>query len=478
MENGSLESKPRDLVKNLAANDTIAAIATPPGEGAIAIIRVSGPDAIPVVARTFRSRIPLNSVDGYTVHYGTFVDQAGSVVDDGLVTVFRAPHSYTGEDSVELSCHGGVYVPNAVLTSVISAGARPAQPGEFTRRAFLNGKMDLTQAEAVASLIASTSAKGHRASLEQLRGRLGWTIDDIRSQVVNLCALLELDLDFSQEGLTVVGTDAIERKINEIAGRIQSIADTFKSGRVYRDGVSVAIVGRPNVGKSSLFNALLHESRAIVTPIAGTTRDYLEESITIDGILFRLTDTAGLRESGDAIEAEGIVRSRQSIEKADIVVLVEVDGEGNEGHDVPSRLITVSNEQALVIVKNKIDLVEGRSPARRALAGDYLRRSEVWLSSKTGEGMKLLTDELVRLVEMSANSSNESIQITMQRHWEILQESLQFLNIAREGLLKGVTNEFIAFDVRSAALALGEITGEVTSEEILNEVFAHFCIGK
>ena len=465
-------------MKGLAENDTIAAIATPPGEGAIAVIRVSGPDAITIVARTFRSQVPLGAVEGYTVHYGTITDPVGAVVDDGLVTVFRAPHSYTGEDSVELSCHGGVFVANAVLSSVISAGARPAQPGEFTRRAFLNGKMDLTQAEAVASLIASTSAKGHRASVEQLRGRLGWTIDDIRSQVVHLCALLELDLDFAEEGLTVVGTDAIERKIEEISGRIQAIADTFRSGRVYRDGVSVVIVGRPNVGKSSLFNALLHESRAIVAPIPGTTRDYLEESITIDGILFRLTDTAGLRESGDAIEAEGVVRSRRSIETADIIVLVEVEGLESEWNAVPSRLITVSNQQALVIVRNKIDLVQGRAPARSSGESDHQRRSEIWLSAKTGDGVRLLTDELVRLVGGSANSSAESIQITMMRHWEALRKSVQFLNLAHEGLLKGVTNEFLAFDVRSAALALGEITGDVTSEEILNEVFSHFCIGK
>lgn len=476
-ENGSLESGIIDTMKS-PTTDTIAAIATPAGEGAIAIIRVSGPDAITVGVRAFRSRTPLSIAQGYSVHYGTIVEVNGAEIDSGLVTVFRAPHSYTGEDSLEISCHGGIFVTNAVLSAVLSAGARLAEPGEFTRRAFLNGKIDLTQAEAVAGLIASTSGRAHRASLEQLRGRLGGTIEEIRADIIRLCALLEIDLDFSEEGLSIIGRESIERKIQGARNRIESMADTFKSGKLYRDGVSVVIAGKPNSGKSSLFNALLKESRAIVTAIPGTTRDYLEESIVIEGILFRLTDTAGLRESMDPIESEGIIRSRRSIERGDIVIIVDDDGDETAVDESIFGLVPLSDQQAVIVARNKIDLIPGRTPHKLSLGSNDRQRSQIWLSAKTGEGIWLLADELLRIVGESSISSHELVQITSKRHWESLQKTLQHLDAALHGLRKGITNEFLAFDVRSAAIALGEITGEVTSEEILNDIFSRFCIGK
>ena len=306
----------------ISRTDTIAAVATPPGEGAIAVIRISGPDAIAIGGSIFRARSPLASSPGFTLHHGLIVGTDGREVDEGLAAVFRAPRSYSGEDTVEISCHGGLFVTGAVLNVVLAAGARRADPGEFTRRAYLNGKMDLSRAEAVASLISSGSERAHRASLAQLQGRLAGAVEELRSELSRLCALLEIDLDFSEEGISVVGRAEIERSIRQVKERVERLAHSFRAGKIYRDGVSVVIVGPPNAGKSSLFNALLKESRAIVTPIAGTTRDYLEESLMLEGILFRITDTAGLRKSGDPIESEGIARTMKSIEGADVVIVV------------------------------------------------------------------------------------------------------------------------------------------------------------
>jgi tRNA modification GTPase len=462
----------------ISATDTIAAVATPPGEGAIAVIRIGGPDALKIGDRIFRAPRPLTASRGYTLHHGTIVGADGVELDEVLATVFRAPRSYSGEDIVEISCHGGLYVTNAVLNAALSAGARRAEPGEFTRRAYLNGKMDLSRAEAVASLISSKSERAYRASLEQLRGRLAGKVEELRSELRGLCALLEVDLDFSEEGISVIGRTEIDRKIRTSKERLERLAETFRTGRIYRDGVSVIIVGPPNAGKSSLFNALLKDSRAIVTPIPGTTRDYLEESLTLEGILFRITDTAGLRISKDLIESEGIARTMRSLEIADIVLLVNETVGGAERWEALIESIPITGEQQLILVKNKIDLIPGESEkvAKIELKGGL--RTEVWISALTGLGVHTLAKELVHSVAESELSAHETVCVISERHAESLMKGARSLATALDSMNSGMTNEFVAFDLRESVSALGEITGEITSEEILNSVFREFCIGK
>jgi tRNA modification GTPase len=461
--------------------DTIAAVATPPGEGAIAVIRISGPEALQIANRIFRGRRPLSTARGYTLHHGTIVNPAGQEVDEVLATVFRAPRSYTGEDVLEISCHGGLLVTNGVLNAALSAGARRADPGEFTRRAYLNGKMDLSRAEAVASLISSRSDRAHRASLEQLRGRLAGTVDEMKNGLKRLCALLEVDLDFSEEGISLIGKAEIDRKIREMKERLERLAETFKTGKIYRDGVSVVIVGPPNAGKSSLFNALLKESRAIVTPIPGTTRDYLEENLSLEGILYRITDTAGLRKSEDPIESEGIARSVTSMETADIVIFVDEMESDIPERDMLIESLPVTGEQQLILVRNKIDLRALESEKFPRVDQIQLRggvRTEIYLSALSGAGVHTLAEELVHIAGRAELSAEDTVLVISQRHAESLRKGARSLGIALESLNSGMTNEFVAFDIRESVSALGEITGEITSEEILNSIFEAFCVGK
>jgi len=458
--------------------DTIAAVATPPGEGAIAVIRISGPDAFDIGDRVLRLRRPLSSFSGHTLHHGTIIGADGQEVDEVLATVFRAPRSYTGENIVEISCHGGLFVTNAVLHAVLSAGARRADPGEFTKRAYLNGKMDLSRAEAVASLISSKSARAHRVSLEQLRGRLAGTVDEIRTGLKSLCALLEIDLDFSEEGISVIGKGDIERRITETKERLERLVDTFRTGKIYRDGVSVVIVGPPNAGKSSLFNALLKDCRAIVTPIPGTTRDYLEESLILEGILFRVIDTAGIRISEDPVESEGIARALRYLETADVVLAVDEAGADIGQREARIDSLPVRRDQQLILVRNKIDITPGASEKVVKTIRGETTRIEVWLSALSGSGVHALANLLVRIVTESELSTHESVCVISERHAESLQRGARSLGIALNSLRSGMTNEFVAFDIRESVSALGEVTGEITSEDILNSIFGEFCIGK
>lgn len=462
----------------IRTSDTIAAVATPRGEGAIAVVRLSGTGSLAIADAAFRGRQPLGMAASHTLHHGMIVGPDGNQVDEVVAGVFRAPHSYTGEDVVEISCHGGVFVTDAVLGVLLGAGARQADPGEFTRRAFLNGRMDLSQAEAVSALIASGSSRAHRASLDQLNGRLAGAVGEIREAMVSLCALLEIDLDFSEEGVSVISRGDIERKLLSARGRLETMTDTFKTGRLYRDGVSVVIAGRPNAGKSSLFNALLKDARAIVTAVPGTTRDYLEESIMLSGVLFRLTDTAGLHEAGDPVEQEGILRSRKSLERADVILVVDDLAASNAGAEELLSDITSTPQQTVMIIRNKIDLLAGTSPERSEFRSGKISGKEILLSAATGAGVHLLAEELARLVAEGGMDSHESVQITGKRHWESLSRSIASIDSGLNSLRRGATNEFVAFDVRESLAALGEITGEVTSDEVLNSVFSVFCVGK
>lgn len=452
----------------------IAALATPPGEGAIAVIRLSGEQALEVADRVFRGSAPLASAAGYTVHYGHIVTSREARVDEVLALVFRAMHSYTGEDAVEFHCHGGILVSQEVLKALFAAGARQAEPGEFTRRAFLNGRIDLSQAEAVADLIAARSSRARAQSLQQLEGKLGRRIGELRGALLDLCSLLELELDFAEEGIDLVGKDEIRGKMEEVDARIRSMVETYEGGRIAREGVLVVLAGRPNAGKSSLFNALLGEDRTIVTSLPGTTRDTVEESIVIDGILFRLVDTAGLRRATDPIEAEGVDRTRHQVRYADIVLLVEDACENVQDEEIENALHGLLEQQKLVLVFNKIDLLRGEEFHPPRVAGGSAHVISV--SARTGKGLLELKSLLREIVSKDGIDPSESVVVTNKRHVDALQAARDSLRLALDGI--GQSNEFIALDIREAVSRLSEITGEVTTEDVLNSIFSRFCVGK
>jgi tRNA modification GTPase len=451
-------------------DDTIAAIATPPGDGAIAVVRLSGPDALAITDHVFRGSTPLATAAGYTVHPGHLLHPSGTILDRVLVTVFRSPHSYTGEDSTEISCHGGRYLTGRILESVLGAGARAAHPGEFTRRAFMNRKLDLTQAEAVADLIAARSERSHRISVEQLQGRLGERIRGLRSALIELCSLMELELDFTEEGIQLIANEEIRKRIKNVADEISNMVISYESGKVIHEGISVAIIGQPNVGKSSIFNALLEHDRAIVTHIAGTTRDTLEEAIVLGGVYFRLTDTAGLRLSSDLVEQLGVDRSLKSVTGADLVLLV-YDNESEHPSLLPE-LEELDRRHRLVVVRNKVDLLP-------SLPADKPGKNppEVHVSAKSGYGIETLKSMLASMVGPEHAGDSSQI-ITRERHRAALVKALESLDASDAALNCGTSGEFVALDLRAAADSLGEITGEITSEEILNSLFASFCVGK
>lgn len=462
----------------LTDDRTITAIATPAGEGAIAVIRLSGEEALSIADRLFRGSSALGLAAGYTVHYGKIVTAGGETVDEVLATVFRRPHSFTGENAVEFSCHGGLVVTQAILDAILRNGARQAEPGEFSKRAFLNGRIDLSQAEAVADLIAARSERARAASIRQLEGRLGARVRELRTALTGLCALLELELDFSEDGLDLIPRSAIERQIVSVDRTLAAMIESFDLGRIVRDGVSVVLVGKPNAGKSSLFNQLLKEQRAIVTPLPGTTRDTIQESIVIEGVLFRLIDTAGLREAEDVAEEEGVRRTIEEARSSDIVVLVEDVSSGVEFKEMDEALKALLKTQHLVVALNKSDLVESViNLAQYATLSERGARL-IKTSAKTGEGMKQFRDALLESVVAGKIDPGQELYLTNRRHMDAITRAKAALQKATETLRSGMTNEFVAVDVRSAVASLGEITGDVTDEDILNSIFSSFCIGK
>lgn len=462
----------------IRANDTIAAIATPVGEGAIAIIRVSGEDAAAIADRVFVGRRKISEVEGNTVHFGKLVDASGTLVDEVLATVFRAPHSYTGENSVEISCHGGILVANRVLETVIAAGARRADPGEFTKRAFLNGKIDLSQAEAVADLIAAKSRKAHLTSLGQLQGRLAGKVGELKSDLTHFCSLLELELDFIEEGIPLVSRNDLAEKIQIVQSTLEEMIGSYDMGKLYRDGISVVLVGKPNAGKSSIFNALLREDRAIVHHSPGTTRDFIEESIVLNGVLFRLIDTAGLRRTRQEVEAQGVQTSRSLISQADIVLVVVDCSVPGDKKDPLAPLNGNLSAGRSIIVYNKTDLLPGEQSRLVESLINGTRISEVYLSAKTGDGIAILADILSSTLPALESTTEAGTVVTSKRQKEILVRVNESLSAALKSLGDGMTNEFVSLDMRQAIDALSEITGELTTEDILNEIFSRFCIGK
>lgn len=451
--------------------DTIAAIATPPGTAGIAVLRISGDDAIGVAAELFDGS-DLRTADSHTAHHGYIRDAAGGLLDEVLVTVFHAPRSYTGEFSVEISCHGGGVVSRRVLERVLDSGARHAEPGEFTRRAFLNGKMDLSQAEAVADLIHAQTDEAHRASLQQLEGKLSRYVSDIRERLMHAAGMLELSLDFVEDDVDFLTADETANLLSGARAQLQTALDSYADGRIIRDGARIALVGAPNVGKSSLLNHLLGMRRAIVTDTPGTTRDYLEEAALLQGEYVRLIDTAGLRETEDVVEREGVAISRETLRRADIVCLLTDARDGAEKGQALRAQLAKETEGVVLLVFNKSDLADPGTAAALAEDGTVI-------SVLRGDGLPLLAQRLAAQARtLRSGSEQGSVLVTNVRHADCLRRGIAAIDEARQAAAAGMTEEIVAAELRRAIDALGEIIGAVTSDDILNGIFRRFCIGK
>lgn len=458
----------------LSDHDTIVAPATAPG-GAIAVIRVSGAEALSLCDRIFRGRTPLAEAAPYTVHYGTIVDapaaeaESPGIVDDVLAAVFRAPHSYTGEDSVEISCHGSSYIVAEILRLLTDAGGRMATPGEFTMRAYLAGKLDLSQAEAVGDLIAASSRAAHALATNQMRGGYSSALEALRDRLLHLTTLLELELDFSEEDVEFADRQALRDTMEQIDCEIGRLCSSFAWGNAIKEGIAVAIVGAPNVGKSTLLNRLLGEERALVSEIAGTTRDVIEECINIDGVLFRFLDTAGVRATDDRLERMGIERTMESIRRAQVVIRL-VDARHSSDQDQSTPQIETRPDQRVLTVYNKMDA---------APEGFRLPEGALGISARRGEGIDALCEALRNAVDTEGVYHGDPV-VSNSRHYEALTAARKSLARAMEGMDAALPTDLLSEEIREVIRHLGEITGRgaITPDDILKNIFSNFCIGK
>lgn len=453
--------------------DTIAAISTPLGEGAIAVIRISGKHALDCIGPIFKSSQPLDKTTSHRAIHGWIVDYE-ETVDEVVVTYFAGPHSYTGEDVVEISCHGGYYLPGRILELVCKMGARPALPGEFTQRAFLNGKMDLVQAEAVADLIRSKTEAGRKSAILQLRGELSKRISHLRAQLIEICSLLELELDFSEEDVVFASREDMVQKLEKILEVIQKLLSGFEVGRIYREGIRIVLIGKPNVGKSSVMNCLLEKERVLVTEIPGTTRDTVEDVLDISGVVAMITDTAGIRDTEDPIEKESIKRAQQAFEQADLVLCVLDLSVPLSKEDLDLIQMVKAKQKKTFFIFNKMDL-----PSQwEKTSLDLPENATIFkISALKKEGILELLNALRSEVHFGAFQKDE-VLLTNIRHKNALESAMQKIHHARSSLLNGLSQEFVSVDLRGAMEELAEITGEIVTEEILDHIFSHFCIGK
>jgi tRNA modification GTPase len=452
-------------------DDTIVALATPQGVGAIGVIRLSGSEAITITNELFPSKNLLQQAS-HTLHVGV-IKENGLAIDEVVVSLFKNPKSYTGEDVVEISCHGSPYVQQQVIQACIAKGARLAKPGEFTQRAFLNGKLDLTQAEAVADLIASNTAASQKAALHNIRGGFSGVLKSLREELIQFSALIELELDFSQEDVEFADRKKFYELIENAERTTKKLLQSFQLGNVIKNGVSVAIVGKPNAGKSTLLNTLLNENRAIVSEIAGTTRDTIEEIINIDGILFRLIDTAGIRDdSTDIIELIGIEKSREKIQQADEVIYIfDVNTESSEELNTAVSLIQ-EKKNNYILVGNKTDLQGSVYAAKK-----YSNEEIVYISAKEDFGISLLKQMLVNKI-IKGNVNTENTIVTNARHYQALEKVQQSVCEIKRGLDDFIPGDLLALDIRTCLHFISEITGDITNETVLDLIFSKFCIGK
>ncbi len=450
-------------------NRIIFAPATMVGESGITVIRLSGKDTFPLISKCLSvsyGEFLSADIEGFkphSAHHG-YLFNGGDFLDEVVVTFFKGPHSYTGEDVVEISSHGGSYIYRKISDLLISLGAHHAEPGEFSKRAYLNGKMDLAQAEAVSDLIKAKTDHANKLALLQLTGKFSGRIKELREDLINYCSLLELELDFSEEGIDLVEKDVLLERIDKLIDKFTQLTQSYESGKIIKNGVNLAIVGRPNVGKSSIFNYFLNENRAIVSDIPGTTRDYLEEPLVMGGIQFNFVDTAGIRDTIDVIEKEGVRRSKIKIEEADIILEVE-DATSLNGEVVS--FSEKKNENKTIKVINKIDLKPG------------LSKNGLAVSAKSGEKMNVLEAEIIGLArKLTGKGSQSDIIITNERHRDCLLKSCEYLVNAKEQILNGGGNELISFEIRAAMDSISEIIGKTANVDILNNIFTKFCIGK
>jgi tRNA modification GTPase len=455
----------------MITKDTIIAIATPPGMGAIAVLRLSGETAIAEVAAVYKGKSGLQKAPGYSLHYGSIMD-GSATLDEVVISIFRAPKSYTGEDVVEISCHGSTYIQQALLNLFLQRGVRLAEPGEFSMRSFFNGKMDLSQAEAVADLIHSESAASAKIALQQMRGGFSKELAALRDQLIYFASLIELELDFAEENVEFANREQLQQLLDEIEAVVLRLSSSFALGNAIKNGIPVSIVGAPNAGKSTLLNALLQDERAIVSEIAGTTRDTIEDEMEIDGLRFRFIDTAGLRDTDDAIESIGIRKAYEKIQQAEIVLfLYDATKQPEEIEREYRELCARTEGKSMMVIANKSDLRQVQKP-------HFIEHPFFHVSAAQQDGLDELQNALVQMVKGSSQIGQEVI-VTNARHFQNLDLTLQTIRRIRENMLMGVTGDFLALDVREALRYLGNITGAIEIDrDILGTIFGKFCIGK
>ena len=464
----------------MISQETIVALASPSGAGAIAVIRLSGKDALTIAEQVFQSVSgkSLSKQKTHTIHLGHIIEE-GKVFDQVLLSIFKNPHSYTGEDVVEISCHGSTYIQQQIIQLLLRKGCRMAQAGEFTLRAFLNGKLDLSQAEAVADLISSDNAASHQIAMQQMRGGFSNEIAKLREELLNFASLIELELDFAEEDVEFADRTQFNELLTRIEFVLKRLIDSFAVGNVIKNGIPVAIVGEPNVGKSTLLNALLNEERAIVSEIAGTTRDTIEDELVIGGIGFRFIDTAGIRETKDVVESIGIKKTFEKIEQAQVVIYI-VDSSQLSVLSLNTELEKIKNKfplKPLIVVLNKVDKLSEEKLKTIVTQLTTDNRQLTTISAKNKEGIDDLKNQLLSFVNTGALRNNETI-VTNTRHYDSLLKALEEIQKVKFGLQSNLSSDLMAIDIKQALYYFGEITGEVTNDELLGNIFANFCIGK
>jgi len=467
----------------MISQETIVALASPSGAGAIAVIRISGKDAIGIAEQVFQSvsRKSISKQKTHTIHLGHIVDE-GKVYDQVLLSIFKNPHSYTGEDVIEISCHGSTFIQQQIIQLLLRKGCKMAQAGEFTLRAFLNGKLDLSQAEAVADLIASDNEASHQIAMQQMRGGFSNEIAKLRAELLNFASLIELELDFAEEDVEFADRTQFKELLNRIEFVLKRLIDSFAVGNVIKNGIPVAIVGEPNVGKSTLLNALLNEERAIVSDIAGTTRDTIEDELVINGIGFRFIDTAGIRDTKDVVESIGIKKTFEKIEQAQVVMYL-VDSIQCSVLSLESLNIEIGKIKnqfplkPVIVVLNKVDQLSQKELTNILDQLTTYNIQPITISAKNKEGIDDLKNQLLSFVNTGALRNNETI-VTNTRHYDSLLKALEEIQKVTFGLNSGLSSDLMAIDIKQALYYFGEITGEVTNDELLGNIFANFCIGK